>query len=88
MDCSRQSNKLTLSKIQKSMQQVIIDVEESKYALLLQFLRTLDYVKVVQPSVVLLKNTPPPKYDFSDLIGKLQWRGDAVAEQRRMRDEW
>ena len=29
-----------------------------------------------------------PKYDFSNLFGRLQWKGDAVAEQRRMRDEW
>ena len=29
-----------------------------------------------------------PKYDFSDLVGKLQWNGDAVHEQRRIRDEW
>ena len=29
-----------------------------------------------------------PKYDFSDLVGKLQWKGDAVMEQRRLRDEW
>ena len=29
-----------------------------------------------------------PKYDFSDLVGKLQWNGDAVQEQRRLRDEW
>ena len=28
------------------------------------------------------------KYDFSDLFGKLQWKGDAVAEQRKLRDEW
>ena len=28
------------------------------------------------------------KYDFSDIVGKLQWKGDAVAEQRRLRDEW
>lgn len=28
------------------------------------------------------------KYDFSDLVGKLQWNGDAVKEQRRLRDEW
>jgi hypothetical protein len=28
------------------------------------------------------------KYDFSDLIGKLSWQGDAVAEQRKLRDEW
>ena len=29
-----------------------------------------------------------PRYDFSDLVGKLQWDGDAVKEQRRLRDEW
>ena len=29
-----------------------------------------------------------PKYDFSDLVGKLEWSGDAVSEQRKMRDEW
>ena len=29
-----------------------------------------------------------PKYDFSDLVGKLQWNGDAVKEQRRLRNEW
>ena len=29
-----------------------------------------------------------PKYDFSDFVGKLKWEGDAVAEQRRLRDEW
>lgn len=28
------------------------------------------------------------KYDFSDLVGKLQWKGDALAEQRKLRDEW
>ncbi len=30
------------------MQQVILNVEESKYALLLQLLQSLDYVKIVQ----------------------------------------
>jgi len=29
-----------------------------------------------------------PKYDFSDLVGRLEWNGDAVTEQRRLRDEW
>ena len=28
------------------------------------------------------------RYDFSDLAGRLEWRGDAVAEQRRLRNEW
>lgn len=31
---------------------------------------------------------PPRKYNFSDLAGKLKWKGDAVAEQRTLRDEW
>ena len=29
-----------------------------------------------------------PRYDFSDLVGKLTWEGDAVAIQRSLRDEW
>lgn len=29
-----------------------------------------------------------PSYDFSDLVGRLTWQGDAVATQRTLRDEW
>lgn len=28
------------------------------------------------------------RYDFSALVGRLAWRGDPVAEQRGLRDEW
>lgn len=28
------------------------------------------------------------KYDFSSLSGRLKWKGDSVAEQRKIRDEW
>ena len=35
-----------------------------------------------------LPATGEKKRDLSDLVGKLKWQGDAVAEQRRMRDEW
>ncbi len=28
------------------------------------------------------------RYDFSDVVGKLEWQGDAVQEQRKIRDEW
>jgi hypothetical protein len=28
------------------------------------------------------------KYNFADLCGALSWKGDAVAAQRRIRDEW
>ncbi len=50
--------------------------------------------------ILLLEEKPPEsflptplqpnsaKFDFTDLQGRLQWRGDAVAEQRALRDEW
>lgn len=70
------------------MKQVILNVEEGKYTLLLQLLQSLDYVKIVQASASPVKNDKKSLYDFSDLAGKLQWQGDAVAQQRRIRDEW
>ena len=27
-------------------------------------------------------------HDFSDLAGRLQWEGDVIAEQQRLRNEW
>ncbi|MGX9725987.1 MAG: hypothetical protein ACTFAK_01320 [Candidatus Electronema sp. VV] len=27
-------------------------------------------------------------YDFSDLAGRLTWKGDALTAQRSLRDEW
>ena len=41
-----------------------------------------------QVILVPLEKERKPKYDFSDLVGKLEWNGDAVKEQRKMRDEW
>jgi len=46
----------------------------------------VELVLVVQPKVQ--HPTQPNQYDFSDLAGKLNWQGDAVAEQRTLRDEW
>jgi hypothetical protein len=40
---------------------------------------------------VVLKITESPKQsklDFSDLIGQLDWKEDAVAEQKKLRAEW
>jgi len=28
------------------------------------------------------------RYDFSKITGKLKWKGDALKEQRKLRDEW
>jgi hypothetical protein len=27
-------------------------------------------------------------YDFSDLAGKLSWKGDGLSEQKKLRNEW
>ncbi|NJL88419.1 MAG: type II toxin-antitoxin system ParD family antitoxin [Coleofasciculaceae cyanobacterium SM2_1_6] len=33
-------------------------------------------------------NPQKPSYDFSDLVGRLTWRGDALEIQQNLRDEW
>jgi hypothetical protein len=40
--------------------------------------------------IVVMAEAPNPKgrSDCADLVGKLAWRGDAVTEQRRLREEW
>ena len=38
--------------------------------------------------VVPLQKVKKQKYDFSDFVGKIKWEGDAVAYQRKLRDEW
>ena len=51
---------------------------------------------VSQRVLVVLESTPavsevPPKithYRLADLVGQLQWRGDALLAQRAMRDVW
>ena len=33
-------------------------------------------------------NKTEASYQFTDLCGTLNWTGDAIAAQRRLRDEW
>ena len=68
------------------MEDITLRIKESRYILFLQFLKTLSYVEIVKPASTM--PLPKPLYDFSDLAGKLQWKGDAVEEQRRLRNEW
>jgi hypothetical protein len=28
------------------------------------------------------------KYNFTGVVGRLEWQGDALGEQRKLRDEW
>ena len=46
----------------------------------------VDLVVIVNP--VTDEKTNQNSYDFSDLEGKLNWQGDAVATQKKLRDEW
>jgi hypothetical protein len=44
---------------------------------------------VVDDDVPSLGSVPSAAYyDLTDLIGRLQWHGDAVATQRAQRDAW
>gem|GEM_PF-794842 len=38
--------------------------------------------------VIVLSKPRQTHYDFSDLVGKLTWKGDALATQRMLCDEW
>ena len=40
--------------------------------------------------VLVVGGSPQPngsKYNFAEVVGKLQWQGDALEEQRKLRDE-
>ena len=51
-----------------------------------------DRFKFKHVKVVLMvdseEKTPEQQYKFDDLMGQLEWNGDAVAAQRELRDEW
>jgi hypothetical protein len=50
-----------------------------------------DKLTVVWQLVQLITQDQPSsktRYDFANLPGKWTWQGDAVAVQRRLRDEW
>ncbi|WP_414552405.1 hypothetical protein [Anabaena sp. CCY 0017] len=46
----------------------------------------VNVVIVVNPVSSVQK--PIFKYDFSDLVGQLNWQGNAVTMQRNLRNEW
>ena len=46
------------------------------------------YSKHMKVIILVAENQNKNKYDFSAVAGKLEWQGDAVKEQRKLRDEW
>jgi len=61
-----------------------------------RFIELKDFEQLMHQrvKVIVLANNEPIKtqkkapYDFSDLVGKLIWKGDALSQQRALRDEW
>jgi hypothetical protein len=52
-----------------------------------------DYVNkkievVILPVEEDIEEIKEQKYDLSTFFGKLRWEGDALAEQKKLRDEW
>ncbi len=52
----------------------------------LQLLKEQEILGVMNP--VLSEGKQKSNYDFSDLVGRLNWQGEAVIIQRHLRDEW
>ena len=52
----------------------------------LQLLKEQEILGVINP--VLAEGKQKSNYDFSDLVGRLNWQGEAVIIQRNLRDEW
>ena len=44
----------------------------------------VDVVLIVQPE----EKNGSNRYDFSDIAGKLTWKGDALSAQKQLRNEW
>ncbi len=56
-----------------------------------EFIKIPEYEKFMHKRIkVVLMSQMDEKitYSFTDLIGKLVWRGNAISEQRAIRDEW
>jgi putative addiction module CopG family antidote len=52
----------------------------------LRLLKERELLVVLNP--VSSEENQKSSYDFSDLVGRLTWQGDAVTMQRNLRDEW
>ncbi len=82
------------------MQQLILDIEESRYQVLLKFLSTLDYVRIVKQEKSLLASRSKNQADAPTQLALMkqvlqqqtrplfQQIADPAAWQKQQRDEW
>jgi len=50
--------------------------------------KNVEVVLVIHEKEDVVEISGKKKFDFSDLYGKLEWKGDAIAEQKKIRSEW
>jgi len=41
-----------------------------------------------EAEIIVISHEIKKEYNFNDLTGKLEWKGNAVKEQRKLRNEW
>lgn len=84
------------------MQQLILNIEESRYQVLLKFLSTLEYVRIVKPTTATpgastLEQAPLPATNQLAMMKQVlqeqtkplfQQIADPATWQKQQRDEW
>ena len=82
------------------MQQLILNIEESRYQVLLKFLNTLDYVRIIKPDQKTPIASPSEQDPAANQLALLkqvlqkqtkplfQQITDPVTWQKQQRDEW
>ena len=50
--------------------------------------KKLEMIVVFNDTLPQSENKPGKNYDFSNVAGRLLWKGNPVKEQRRLRNEW
>jgi hypothetical protein len=74
-------------------EELIRAIEQSPDELVQALLELLRVMQRQQFSEELPSHSPEtglekPRYDFSDVAGRLAWQGNAVTVQRTLRNEW
>jgi hypothetical protein len=73
----------------EKMEQVTFEAEDKKdINLLVAIADKLGIRKHVESNRSMRGKKVKRKFDFSSLYGKLEWKGNALSEQKKIRSEW
>ena len=78
---------LTLKKKTKNDGRLVLDVPTTLIDKNVEVVITIQEQKDMLPKTASGKKKGK-KYDFSHLYKKLEWKGDALSEQKKIRAEW